>query len=323
MCIFSISVMPRVLLKMHIRRDRCLELKRRLVATGIMRLTTLSLCMIAASLFLDSLLVSAFATPVLGEMRKTIPYLRNRCVSGVNPTPVGRAVPTCNPFVRAGSFHRGGRTLSSHDGIQSDAKRLKVSDEHARVLSSGQLPPPGDVVKRFKIPDTVARGASTPHKVITVDRPEVAPMSTPVVKPWSIEWSNLLEAAGEVYFEMGEGHSEKSYQLSLLYRLYQSDVACLVERNVYVTENNMSILVGRVDLEVNKRFLLELKVSPPTAANLRKDMKQLRRYVAAYKANGAVLERAALVYFGNFEVRIVEVPVTEPTPEQGRSVTSY
>jgi GxxExxY protein len=318
--------MPRVLATMHIRIGRCLELKRTLVATDSMKLDTLVLCMIVASFFLDSLLVSALATPVVAEMRKTIPYLRNRCVSGVNPSPihpVGRAVPTSNPFIRAGSFHRGGRTLGSHADSHRDAKRLKVSDEHARVLSSGQLPPPGDVVKRFKIPDTVARGDSTPHKVIKVDRPEVASMAIPVVTPWSIEWSNLLEAAGEVYFEMGEGHSEKSYQLSLLYRLYQSDVPCLVERNVYVTENNMSILVGRVDLEVNKRFLLELKVSPPTAANLRKDMKQLRRYVAAYKANGAVLERAALVYFGNFEVRIVEVPVTDPTPEQGRRVTWY
>ena len=117
---------------------------------------------------------------------------------------------------------------------------------------------------------------------------------------------------------MGDGCSEKSYQKALLYALYNQDIPCLIERPVFLNKCGQSVLKGYVDVELaSGRFILELKISPPTVANLRKDKKQLRRYISAYKANGCNLERAALVYFGNSEVRIVEVSVSE---ENVRSV---
>ncbi|KAJ1487068.1 hypothetical protein T484DRAFT_1787578 [Baffinella frigidus] len=128
-----------------------------------------------------------------------------------------------------------------------------------------------------------------------------------VCKPWSIEWGNLLEVVGDVYFELGDGCSEKAYQLALLNKLYKMNIPCLVEKNVYKIESGVPILTGRVDIEIASEFVLELKVSPPSATNLRKDKKQLRRYLSAYSENNSPLERAALVYFGNFEVQIVEV----------------
>jgi GxxExxY protein len=202
-----------------------------------------------------------------------------------------RLIPTNNPLVRGGVFHHRGRPFSCSGGG-------------------------GDIVKRFKMSDAAARDSSIPHRVIKVDRPPVSVNmpNEPDFRSWSIEWSTLLEVAGETYFDLGDGLSEKAYQTSLLHRLYQRNVPVLMERDVYVTENNATILVGRVDLEINRRFLLELKVSPPTASNLRKDKKQLNRYISSYKKNGINLEHAALVYFGNFEVRIIEMSVHENHP---------
>jgi CRISPR/Cas system-associated exonuclease Cas4 (RecB family) len=116
---------------------------------------------------------------------------------------------------------------------------------------------------------------------------------------------------------MGGSCSEKAYQTALLYNLYDLKVPGLIERPIYITTKGMSVLAGYVDMELDSRFVLELKISPPTIVNLRKDKKQLRRYISAYKTNGIQLERAALVYFGNNEVRVVEVSVK---PEDNRMV---
>jgi hypothetical protein len=240
--------------------------------------------MVAAIYFTESLLVSALAPPARASMRLRIPYLRSRCTDVRG----GLIIPTSNPVVRGGAFHSGGRAFSTSSDRQ-------------------------DVVKRFKMSNGEGRDTDpAPQLVIKVDR-EPAAASPPNMlggmglKPWSIEWSNLLEVVGNTYFELGDGCSEKAYQLALLNKLYKMNIPCLVEKNVYKHENGVPILTGRVDIEIASDFVLELKVSMPTAVNLRKDKKQLRRYISAYNANNTPLERAALVYFGNFEVRIVEV----------------
>jgi CRISPR/Cas system-associated exonuclease Cas4 (RecB family) len=69
----------------------------------------------------------------------------------------------------------------------------------------------------------------------------------------------------------------------------------------------MTLGKGRVDLEVARRFLLELKVTLPTEKNVRKDRRQLLRYLTTYQEQELQIERAALVYFANNEVRVVEV----------------
>jgi GxxExxY protein len=246
------------------------------------------------SFFLESLLVPALATKNLSDMRKTIPYLRNRCMVAIPETPSKVeevepvAVGSSESFVFSSRrFHVVGKPLSFSSERDFVVKRLSRSNG-ARGVSARST-------RNFK----------TDYSSLTCMNKDVE------FKPWCLDWANLLEAAGDIYMQLGDGHSEKAYQTALLYKLYQLDVPCLMERPIYVTENSMSILAGRVDLEVNKRFLLELKVSNPTEMNVRKDRKQLRRYVAAYQGNGVVLERAALVYFCNSEVRVVEVAITD------------
>ncbi|KAJ1467811.1 hypothetical protein T484DRAFT_1755591 [Baffinella frigidus] len=240
--------------------------------------------MVASVYFAESLLVSALAPPARAGMRLRIPYLRSRCLDGRG----GLSIPTSNPIVRGGAFHTKGRAFST-------------ALDHT------------DVVKRFKMSNGEGRDTDpVPHRVIKLggENAAVPPPNMPSgteFKPWSIEWGNLLEVVGSTYFELGDGCSEKAYQLALLNKLYKMKIPCLVEKNVYKHENGVSILTGRVDIEIASDFVLELEVSAPTVANLRKDKKQLRRYMSAYNANNTPLERAALVYFGNFEVRIVEV----------------
>jgi hypothetical protein len=243
-------------------------------------------CMTTAYLFLDSLVLSASAVP-RQEMRYAIPYLRDRCAGVACVSPLsfngGIFVATNNPTRRGGLFHNKGIPFTS---------------------SSSR----GEIVKRFPISTSVARESSIPHRVIRSAGVSTK-MSNRDVKIWSFEWSNLLELAGQTYFEIGPNHSEKAYQTSLMHRLYQQGIPSLVERCVYVHENNTTVLAGRVDLEVNQRFLLELKICPPTSNNVYRDRKQLRRYIAAYKKNNEHLENAALVYFSCSEVRIIEIPI--------------
>jgi GxxExxY protein len=245
-------------------------------------------CMTSAYFFLDSLVVSALVVPQQ-DMRYRIPYLRNRCAGIACVSPLssngGVFVATNNPTKRAGLFHYKGKPFTSS--------------------STG-----GEIVKRFPVSTSVARESSIPHRVIRSASVSTK-MSNRDVKIWSFEWSNLLELTGQTYFELGPNHSEKAYQTSLMYRLYQQGIPSLVERCVYVHENNTTVLAGRVDLEVNQRFLLELKICPPTSNNVHRDRKQLRRYITAYKKNNEHLENAALVYFSCSEVRIIEVPIDE------------
>lgn len=170
-----------------------------------------------------------------------------------------------------------------------------------------------DIVKKFKVSNEHARETgSIPHNVFKNTLPFSRNCDMHACKSGPVEWDLVVASAVAVYFDMGAGCSEKSYQKALLYSLYGLDIPCLIERPVYMIKDGLSVLKGFVDLEIaGGRFVLELKISPPTASNLRNDKKQLRRYISAYKANGSRLERAALVYYGNSEVRIVEVSVNE------------
>jgi len=124
----------------------------------------------------------------------------------------------------------------------------------------------------------------------------------------ALDWALLLEAAFAVYRDLGDGCSERTYQKKLYYDLYCLGIPCIIERPVHTTTHHgMTLGKGRVDLEVARRFVLELKVTRATDENVRRDKRQLQRYLTTYQEQGLQLERAALVYFSNNEVRIVEV----------------
>ena len=124
----------------------------------------------------------------------------------------------------------------------------------------------------------------------------------------TLDWALLVETAFAVYLELGDGCSERTYQKRLYYDLYCLGVPCIIERPVHTTtQHGMTLGKGRVDLEVARRFVLELKVTLPTEKNVRRDKRQLLRYLTTYQEQGLQMERAALVYFSNNEVRVVEV----------------
>jgi hypothetical protein len=128
---------------------------------------------------------------------------------------------------------------------------------------------------------------------------------------WTPGWCGVIDVICDAYQEHGPDNSEKSYVDKVFYKLYDLGVPCIRERTLYSTESGVSIRRGRVDLEVGKKFLYEFKVVAPTPSNLRKDSRQLMRYLKTYKENGIPVLRAALVYLYGGEVRIVEVSIEE------------
>ena len=254
-----------------------------------MRVFSLFIFMVVASFFAESLLVSA--TLVRGRAFKiqSIPFLRNRCANlGIGSSPTGR------------------NTSAGH-AVPSSIGSLRVQNRTGltRSMSSSSNDEKRDVVRRMPITSESAR-STIPDIVI-----RAAPNSDEPIefKPWLLDWAVVVEKTGDIYFELGDGCSERMYQQALLHALYRMHIPVLIERPVYATKDGHTVLKGRVDLEIAGRFILELKVTTANSTNIRKDKKQLQRYISAYKDNNVRLQRAALVYFGNGEVRIVEVPV--------------
>jgi hypothetical protein len=296
-----------------------------------MQLVMLWVLMASSAYFLKPLSLCADTTLDIVNMRRTLPFLRDRCVStmhssnrtsysfnpnegSLHPTKypshsMERSIPTNNPVLHAGAFHTKGRPFSSVRSTDPSDTAHSPSDTVRSTV-------PSDIVKRFRLSDDHAREKDQKPPLILKGR-DLGVKTTPVHNTGRVEWDTIIEACSHIYFQMGGSCSEKAYQTALLYNLYDLKVPGLIERPIYITTKGMSVLAGYVDMELDSRFVLELKISPPTIVNLRKDKKQLRRYISAYKTNGIQLERAALVYFGNNEVRVVEVSVK---PEDNRMV---
>ena len=266
----------------------------------VMHMFKLLVIMVAASYFAESLLVSALVTHSRLFEIQNISFLHNRYANATVP-PTGFKRTSCTPCLV---------NPSTRHAIPSFGYTKWVGLTRSMSYRGDKIP---DVVRRLPTPSETARVASdTPDIVLRVARQPIRSNSVdpPIrCKPWLVDWCSVIEAAGDVYFNLGDGCSERMYQEALLHALYIMNVPVLIERPVYAMNGGMTVMKGRIDLEIARRFILELKVSAPTTANLRKDKKQLRRYISAYNDNGVRLERAALVYFGNGEVRVVEVPV--------------
>jgi GxxExxY protein len=269
--------------------------------------------MAASAHFLDSIVaVSALTHPSMLSATRTVPYLRTRCRGPTPPTANGSAAQPPPPTLLHNPVSLIRATMPFPNARVTGTSSAATFPQHSHSEHSS------DTVKRFRISDEVARSVGT---LVNVSR-DAAPacgagagtgagagggVSDTGFYSCDVRWSTVVQAAAKIYEELGPGCSEKAYQNALVRRLYNMDIPCLMERTVYIVTDGMSVsATGRVDIEVQRRFILELKVSPATAATIRKDRKQLRRYIYAYKTNGVQLEKAALVYFGNNEVRIVE-----------------
>jgi GxxExxY protein len=164
-------------------------------------------------------------------------------------------------------------------------------------------------VQRFQVPESECQEVALPPP--EPSRPYGGPTTEiPAdLTPRSLKWETVIGLACDVYSIHGPGHSEKTYQKAVFYALYNLDIACTLERVLYSVTDGLPLHLGRVDLEICRRFVIEFKISPPTATNLRKDVAQLRRYLRGYRAQSVPIERGALVYFFCNSVRVVEVEI--------------
>ena len=124
---------------------------------------------------------------------------------------------------------------------------------------------------------------------------------------FNLDWCALVDVCCESYFEHGPDCSEKSYVDKVFYKLYELSVPCIRERPLFSTVDGISISRGRVDLEIDSKFLLEFKITQPSPNNILRDRRQLLRYLKTYDEMGKAMERGALVYFHSGEVRVIHV----------------
>jgi hypothetical protein len=117
----------------------------------------------------------------------------------------------------------------------------------------------------------------------------------------------MITLAHTVFKLYGVGYTERVYQEGMYLSAYKENIACLMERHVYVNHDSTPLYIGKVDLEVAGRFVFELKIHPFNTSNLKKDRIQIEKYLKAYAINKHVIDRAALIYFTPDGVHVVEV----------------
>ena len=88
------------------------------------------------------------------------------------------------------------------------------------------------------------------------------------------------------------GCTEAMYQRLLQAELYHRDIPCLAEVDTFTVSGAVPVHVGRLDLEVDHRIILELKVAPRITP---KHIRQLQKYARARTATGMHVEAAAVV----------------------------
>ena len=139
----------------------------------------------------------------------------------------------------------------------------------------------------------------------------------------SMSWSRLLhneltrppslmetvrKSAEAVMARHRSGCTEAMYRRSLEVDLYYKGICCLSEVDCFVMSGSVPIRVGQLDLEVDHRLTLELKVAPRITS---KHMQQLRKYVRARVSTGMNVEAAAVICFTDREtVDIMEMDLS-------------
>lgn len=94
--------------------------------------------------------------------------------------------------------------------------------------------------------------------------------------------------------ELGPSHTENVYELAICQELYAQRIPHVRQMPVCAFyDGKVSIPAGYIDIEIDHRFLLELK-----SGDLHeRHCQQLKRYVSAMKSNGKVMDSAIVVCF--------------------------
>ena len=113
--------------------------------------------------------------------------------------------------------------------------------------------------------------------------------------------SHMIGIFNDVCARYGTRFSEALYQKAIARRAYIDMLPIMTERELFVDLGEGSLLVGRVDFEVARKCLYELKIGN---SNVTKDSEQVKKYLTAYDLNQETIEIAAVVYFTNHGVEV-------------------
>lgn len=135
-------------------------------------------------------------------------------------------------------------------------------------------------------------------------RAELSSSSRPLME-------TIRRSAEKVMSRHRSGGTEAMYRRSLEVEMYYKGICCLSEVDCFMMSGSVPIRVGQLDLEVDHRVILELKVAPKI---LNSHVQQLRKYVRARSSTGMHVEAAAVVCFTDKDrVEIMEIDLPSST----------
>lgn len=168
---------------------------------------------------------------------------------------------------------KGLRELCSHAHTQHgcDDTTLQCTIKHATV----------DGVKLETLLGVISRGCLGP------------PQRRPTTKQ-RVSKADIHGICRLVMQKLGPSHTEQVYELALSQELYDRGIPHV--RQMPVTTRygrSVNIPAGIIDIEVDHRFLIELKSGPFNERHVQ----QLMRYMSAMRSNGRAMECAMVVCF--------------------------
>ena len=120
---------------------------------------------------------------------------------------------------------------------------------------------------------------------------------------------SIRRSAEAVMARHRSGGTEAMYHRSLEVELYHKGICYLSEVDCYTMSGSVPIRVGQLDMEVDHRVILELKVAPKITGS---HIMQLRKYVRARASTGMNVEGAAVVCFTDKDrVEFLELDVPQ------------
>ena len=246
--------------------------------------------MISSAIFMESLAISSSLSRNIPASTLGLPFLVKKMTAQPTQEVTGRFIQTTkNEVILPTQSHQPMHAATTREPLKPTTTTIKRKcDMSGRVSYS------------------ISSQGQTNNKD-TLGAVEKLPVAGLVGGGWTLDWCRLIEIVAASYFDHGPNNSEKSYVDKTFYRLYDLDIPAIRERVIYSTENGVNIARGRIDLEVWKKYLLEYKIVEPSPNQIRKDSKQLYRYLITYHEFNAPIEKAALIYLFGGEVRVVEV----------------
>ena len=124
----------------------------------------------------------------------------------------------------------------------------------------------------------------------------------------------IRKSADAVMSRHRSGGTEAMYHRSMEVEMYYKGICCLSEVDCYMMSGSVPIRVGQLDMEVDHRVILELKVAPKITMH---HIQQLRKYVRARASTGMHVEGAAVVCFTDKDrVEFLELDVPQAKTSQ-------